>query len=86
MTTTDSLRQFLRQSALARVGFAAAALLLIAVGGIFLLSNLHLLRVHDIWEYWPVILMVLGVFKLVDAEDGSRRTVLSGGAREAETI
>src|ERR1700722_13970048 len=36
------------------------AIVLIAVGGIFLLSNLHLLAVHDIWEYWPVILMVMG--------------------------
>ena len=38
------------------------ALVLIAVGGIFLLSNLHLMRVNDIWEYWPVIPMVMGVF------------------------
>jgi predicted membrane protein len=53
------------------------AIVLIAVGGIFLLSNLHLLRVHDIWEYWPVILMVMGVFKLVDADDARERT--SGG-------
>ena len=44
------------------------ALVLIAVGGIFLLSNLHMMRVHDIWQYWPVIPMVIGVFRLVDAK------------------
>jgi predicted membrane protein len=53
------------------------ALILIAVGGIFLLSNLHLLHVRDLWEYWPVILMVMGVFKLVDAQEARERT--SGG-------
>ena len=60
------------------------ALVLIAVGGIFLLSNLHLMRVNDIWEYWPVIPMVMGVFKLVDAEDARDRTIggilLAGGS------
>lgn len=60
------------------------ALVLIAVGGIFLLSNLHLMRVNDIWEYWPVIPMVMGVFKLADAEDARDRTLggilLAGGS------
>ncbi len=50
------------------------AILLIALGGIFLLSNLHLLRVQDIWQYWPVILMVAGVFKMADAQDARMRT------------
>jgi hypothetical protein len=50
------------------------ALVLIAVGGIFLLSNLHMMRVRDIWEYWPVIPMVMGVFKLADADDARDRT------------
>lgn len=51
------------------------ALVLIAVGAIFLLNNLHLLRVQDIWQYWPVAFMVAGVFKLADAEDARDRTV-----------
>lgn len=60
------------------------ALVLIAVGGIFLLSNLHMMRVRDIWQYWPVIPMVVGVFKMADAQDGRDRTLggllLAGGA------
>jgi hypothetical protein len=50
------------------------AIVLIAVGGIFLLSNLHLLHIRDIWQYWPVVLMVAGVFKLADADDARERT------------
>jgi Domain of unknown function (DUF5668) len=60
------------------------AIVLIAVGGIFLLSNLHLVRSQDLWQYWPVIPMVAGVFKLADAEDPRDRTIggilLAGGA------
>jgi len=59
------------------------ALVLIVVGGIFLLSNLHMMRVRDIWEYWPVIPMVIGVFRLADAQDARDRTLggilLAGG-------
>ena len=51
------------------------ALVLIVVGGIFLLSNLHMMRVRDIWEYWPVIPMVIGVFRLADAQDARDRTL-----------
>jgi hypothetical protein len=60
------------------------ALVLIVVGGIFLLSNLHMMRVRDIWEYWPVIPMVVGVFRMADAQDARDRTLggllLAGGA------
>jgi Domain of unknown function (DUF5668) len=59
------------------------ALVLIVVGGIFLLSNLHMMRMRDIWQYWPVIPMVIGVFRLADAEDARDRTLggilLAGG-------
>ena len=51
------------------------ALVLIAVGSIFLLSNFHVLTVHDLWDYWPAIPMVIGVFKLADAEDARDRTI-----------
>lgn len=50
------------------------ALVLIAVGAFFLLNNLHMVRFHDLWQYWPLVLMVAGVFKLVDAEEPRQRT------------
>lgn len=60
------------------------ALVLIAVGGIFLLSNLHVVRMRELWQYWPVVLMVAGVFKLADAQDARDRTaggiLLAGGS------
>jgi hypothetical protein len=41
-------------------------LILISIGAIFLLNNLDILRIHDLWKYWPVILIAIGVGKLVD--------------------
>ncbi len=55
-----------------RVG---GAIVLIAVGAIFLLNNLQLVRVRDILNYWPAILMVWGVWKLADAEVAQQRTL-----------
>ncbi len=40
------------------------AVALIALGVLFFLSNLGLLRMHDIFAYWPVILIVVGLTKL----------------------
>jgi hypothetical protein len=53
------------------------AIVLIAVGAIFLLSNLHILHWHEIWAYWPVALIAAGLYKVVDSEENSHRT---GGA------
>jgi hypothetical protein len=39
-------------------------IILMAVGAIFLLGNLGIIYVADIWQFWPVILIVLGVSKM----------------------
>jgi len=54
-----------------------SAMVLIAIGAIFLLNNLHIITFHDIWQYWPVILIAIGMVKVVDATDNANRT---GGA------
>jgi hypothetical protein len=41
-------------------------LILIAIGSIFLLNNLDIIYIHDVWKYWPVILIVIGVGKLAE--------------------
>lgn len=41
-------------------------LVLVAVGTIFFLTNLHIVRFHDIFLYWPAILIVVGVVMLAD--------------------
>ncbi|MGA3235248.1 MAG: DUF5668 domain-containing protein [Bryobacteraceae bacterium] len=51
------------------------AVILIAVGVVFLLDNLHLFPGRDIWEYWPVALMIGGAFKLADSPDPRGRAV-----------
>jgi hypothetical protein len=54
------------------------AVVMIAVGAIFLLSNLHIFVNANIWEYWPVIPMIFGAFKLADSPYPQGRMV--GGA------
>ncbi|MBZ5580708.1 MAG: cell wall-active antibiotics response protein [Acidobacteriia bacterium] len=55
------------------------ALILIVVGAIFLLTNLHVFPPDWNWgTLWPVILIVLGLYKMVDG--GGRRTSTRGGA------
>ncbi len=51
------------------------AIVLIGVGAIFFLNNLHILSWRDISAYWPVALIAAGLYKIVDSDDGSRRTV-----------
>lgn len=53
------------------------AIVLIAVGAIFLLHNLHIVLAQDLFRYWPAILVAVGVVKLVDSQDTSGR--IGGG-------
>lgn len=48
----------------ATAGPQLVGILLIAVGGLFILSNLEIIHVEDIWEFWPVILIVMGLSHL----------------------
>lgn len=51
------------------------ALVLIAVGTIFFLNNLNIVRFHDIFVYWPVALVAWGVFKVVDQPESKDKVV-----------
>jgi len=46
----------------------------IAVGVLFLLRNVGILYFDDIWQYWPVILIVLGISKLANIHSASQVT------------
>lgn len=51
---------------------------IIAVGVVFLLDNLFPeLHVYRAWDYWPVILIAIGLAKLIDSRETPGRT---GGA------
>ncbi len=53
------------------------AIVLIGIGALFLLNNLHLVYFHDIFRYWPVILIAVGLVKLVDSTGNEGR--IAGG-------
>lgn len=42
-------------------------LILVAIGALFLLDNLHIVHVSTWFAYWPVILIAFGLVKLVDS-------------------
>jgi hypothetical protein len=44
---------------------------------IFLLNNLNIFFIHDIWRYWPGILIAVGLVKMVDSPHPNGR--LTGG-------
>jgi hypothetical protein len=45
-------------------GFPVGPILLIAVGVIFLLETMGIVRIHQILRYWPVFLIALGCYML----------------------
>src|SRR5579883_1881821 len=49
------------------------AIVLIAIGAIFLLHNLHIFYAQEVLRYWPAILIAVGVVKLVDSQDTGGR-------------
>lgn len=44
--------------------------IIIAVGLSLLLDNLGIIRLHDIWQYWPVLLIVWGVSHILTRNTG----------------
>jgi len=58
-------------------------LILIAVGLVFLLATRHVLSLHSVWmwfgHYWPVLLIVLGLIKLVEHYQAQRTGTRSSG-------
>ena len=49
------------------------ALVLIGIGALFLLNNLHIIYVREILNYWPAILIAVGLVKLIDSHDSVGR-------------
>ena len=50
---------------------------IIALGALFLLDNLGILRFYDVFRYWPAILIALGVVRLVDSRGSG--SIVAGG-------
>src|SRR5690349_2251079 len=54
---------------------------IITLGILFLLRNVGILYFDDIWQYWPVILIVIGISKLANPYSASNviRGLIIGG-------
>ena len=62
-----------RQSELGATERLVPAIVLISVGAIFLLSNLHIVYFREWLRYWPAFLVAVGIVKLVDSQDSGGR-------------
>jgi cell wall-active antibiotic response 4TMS protein YvqF len=51
------------------------ALVIIGIGVLFLLSNLHIVYVQEWYRYWPVLLIAAGLAKLVDSVSHGGRVI-----------
>jgi predicted membrane protein len=51
-------------------GFFFGAIV-VAIGCLLLLDNLGIFRFHDIWQYWPVLLIAFGVSRVLDSRTPS---------------
>ncbi len=47
-----------------RAAFPVGPAILIAIGILFLLNNLDILRIGQLFRYWPVLLIAVGVYML----------------------
>jgi predicted membrane protein len=58
--------------------------IILFLGIVFLLQNLGILYVERLWQFWPVILIAMGIARFVDGRDWHRKawgaTVAAGGA------
>jgi len=63
-------------------GFPVGPVLLIALGFLFLLNNLNLLRIERLIRYWPVLLIGLGGYMLYCRLTGGPRGRSSGDGYE----
>ncbi len=41
--------------------------IVVTIGVLLLLDNLGIFRFHDLWQYWPVLLVAYGVSRIVDS-------------------
>ncbi|MCX6628601.1 MAG: DUF5668 domain-containing protein [Candidatus Solibacter sp.] len=67
------------------------ALIVIGIGLLFLLNNLNIFFLQDMWRYWPVILIAVGLVKMVDSPLPNAKMmggilVAAGGLFLADTL
>src|SRR5579884_4172764 len=53
-------------------------IILLIIGTVFLLNNLGFFYIREIWQYWPVVLIVAGVAHAAAPRNGMRSLLWSG--------
>jgi hypothetical protein len=66
--------------------FPLAPTVLIAVGLLFLLHNLNIIRIGELIRYWPVALICLGVYMLYERLSGDTTTTEHSARDARETV
>jgi predicted membrane protein len=51
--------------------------LVVVVGLLLLLNNMHIIHMRDVWQYWPAILIVIGLSRIAECHTPS--SLLWGG-------
>jgi hypothetical protein len=50
------------------------AIVIIGIGTLLLLGNLHIVYVENWWRYWPVLIIAAGIGKILDTDNQGGRT------------
>ena len=45
--------------------------IVVVIGCLLLLDNMGIYRFHDVWQYWPVLLVAWGVSRIMDSHTPS---------------
>jgi hypothetical protein len=67
-----------------RPAFPVGPTVLIAIGVLFLLNNLDVLRIRYLFRYWPIALIALGAYKLYERLSTRERVREAGAASAGE--
>jgi hypothetical protein len=62
----DSSRVEVLMKARAFTPSVVVSILFIGLGTLFLLDNIGVLHIWNVWRFWPVVLIVAGVLRLID--------------------
>ena len=49
-------------------------LIVAGIGVLFLLNNLNIVYFHDVWKFWPLILIAFGATRLIDSPHTNEKT------------
>jgi Domain of unknown function (DUF5668) len=53
---------------------AVVGVVMIVIGVLFMLDNFDILRVGAVWQFWPVILIAMGIGKTLDRRPSRRHS------------